>query len=132
GAIVIAAFFVARLLLHGRDDTSIESHARSGFSLLGAALLAVLLYYEVDGTLLTVAWALEGAALMAAGFPARDRTLRLAGLSLMLFCSLKLFVYDQREMEMLYRILSFLVLGVLLLGASWGYSRYREQVGRYL
>jgi uncharacterized membrane protein len=79
-----------------------------------------------------VAWGLEGIALLLTGFPARERSLRLAGLALFFFCIGKLFLFDLRELETGYRILSFFVLGLLLLGASWVYTRFREQLKQYL
>jgi hypothetical protein len=110
----------------------LDWNARVMFSLLGTALLALLLFYEVKGGLLTVAWGLEGVALMAVGFPARERSLRLSGLLLFLICILKLFFYDLRNLETPYRIASFLALGVFLLGVSWVYTQFRERIRRYL
>ncbi len=79
-----------------------------------------------------MAWGAEGLVLLAVGFPLRDRTLRLSGLTLFMVCILKLFVYDLRNLETLYRILSFIVLGVILVGVSWAYTRFRDHVKRYL
>ena len=67
---------------------------------------------------------------MAFGFITAERVLRISGLALFLFCILKLFVYDLRELDTLSRIVSFIVLGLLLLGASWIYTRFREQFGQ--
>jgi uncharacterized membrane protein len=39
-----------------------------------------------------------------------------------------LFIFDFSELETVYRILSFIVLGILLLGVSWLYTRYRGQI----
>lgn len=146
GAWVIGSFYAAQLL-SPRDRTEepgapgnrvaraldqLDLHARTMFSLLASVLLAVLLFYEVSGRLLTVAWALEGTALLVAGFPLRERPLRLSGLCLLAACVLKVFVYDLRELEALPRILSFVVLGILLLAISLIYTRFREQLRRYL
>jgi uncharacterized membrane protein len=43
-----------------------------------------------------------------------------------------LFFYDLRELETLYRIMSFFVLGVILVGVSWVYTRFRDRIQRYL
>jgi uncharacterized membrane protein len=59
-------------------------------------------------------------ALLAAGFALRDRVLRLSGLALFLVCTLKLFFWDLRNLETLPRIVSFIVLGLLLVAVSWG------------
>ena len=101
-------------------------------SLLGTTLLAALIYHEVSGSVLTVAWGLEGVALLAAGFMLHDRVPRISGLSLLLGCILKLFLWDLRNLDTLPRIFSFIVLGLLLVGVSWVYTRFRDQVRRFL
>lgn len=134
GAFVIACFYLAQLLIprKSQEDAGHERHARTFYSLLAASLLAVLLFYEVSGRMLTVAWGLEGVALLIAGFPLNDRVQRLTGMSLFLVCILKLFVYDLRHLETLYRIFSFIVLGLMLVGVSWIYTRFRDRIQRYL
>jgi hypothetical protein len=126
GVAIIACFYGAQFL------TARGGWPRLYYSLLATTLLAALLYYQVAGSLRTVAWGMEGVALLASGFPLRDRVLRLSGLALLLACILKLFVWDLRHLETLPRILSFLVLGLLLVGVSWIYTRFRERVQRFL
>ena len=101
-------------------------------SLLATLLLGALIFHEVSGSVLSVAWAVEAVALLAAGFPLRDRVLRLSGLALFLVCTLKLFFWDLRNLETLPRIVSFIVLGLLLVAVSWVYTRFRDQVQRFL
>jgi uncharacterized membrane protein len=108
------------------------SRARWYLSLLGTALWTLLLYYQVAGNVRTVAWGIEGVALLGSGFPLRDRVLRLSGLALLLGCILKLFLWDLRHLETLARIFSFLALGLFLVGVSWIYTRFRGRVDRYL
>jgi uncharacterized membrane protein len=133
GAFVIACFYAAQLLIPRKgQETGVERHARTFYSLLAATLLAVLLFYEVSGSVLTVAWGVEGVALLIAGFPLNDRVQRLSGMFLFLVCILKLFVYDLRHLETMYRILSFIVLGLMLVGVSWIYTRFRDRIQRYL
>jgi uncharacterized membrane protein len=101
-------------------------------SIGGTFFVAELLWLQVSGSVLTVAWGVQGAVLLAAGFPLRDRVLRISGLALLLTCILKLFLWDLRELEIIARIISFLVLGLILVGVSWVYTRFRERVARYL
>jgi len=108
------------------------SRLRMYFSLLAAALAAVLIFHEVSGSVLTIAWGIEGVALLAAGFPLRDRVLRLSGLALLAVCTGKLFFWDLRNLDTLPRIVSFIVLGLLLVAVSWVYTRFRDQVKRML
>lgn len=97
-----------------------------------AVLVAALLYQEVSGGLLTTAWGTEALVLLGTGFVFRERPLRLDGLGMFLVCVLKLFLYDLRNLETPYRILSFIALGLILLGVSWVYTRFREQLQKLL
>lgn len=130
-AVAIAALYIQEFLTP-RGEERRERYGRSGYSLMATLLTAVLLYREVSGSLLTVAWGIQGVALLGAGFPLRERVLRLSGLFVLLVCILKLFFHDLRHLETLARILSFLALGVLLLGVSWIYTRYGERLKRLL
>jgi hypothetical protein len=122
GLVAVGALFAAHLLL--RQARFIGP--------LAALALAAVIEREVQGRLLTVALALEAVGLVAAGFFARDRMLRLSGLAMFVFCIGRVFLYDLRQLDTLARILSFIVLGLMLLGASWAYTRYREQIRKYL
>jgi hypothetical protein len=133
GALVVACLFVAQLLVpRTQEKSAADFGARLFLSLLATFLATALLYQEVSGSMLTVAWGLEGVFLLGAGFPLRDRTMRLSGLALFLICIGKLFAYDLRNLETLYRILSFFVLGVILLAVSWIYTRFRDRISQYL
>ena len=74
----------------------------------------------------------EGIGLLAFGFAARERSLRLSGLTTLLICVGKVFFYDLRNLETLYRIFSFVGLGAILLLVSWIYTRFKEQLRKYL
>jgi len=134
GTVVIASFYCAQLLSprNAGDDQRLERYARAFYSLLASLLLAVLIFYEVSGGMLTMVWGLEGLLLLGGGFPLRDRVQRLSGLALFMICVLKLFLYDLRELETVNRILSFIVLGLILVGVSWMYTRFRDRIQRYL
>jgi hypothetical protein len=126
--LTVAGFYVAQFLA----KSTAEKRAPVFFSLLGTLLLSSMLYGRVSGGLLTVSWGLQGLALLGCGFAFRERLLRLQGLALLLVCILKLFLYDLRNLETIYRILSFVALGLILLGVSWIYTRFREHVRRLL
>jgi uncharacterized membrane protein len=122
----IACYVVALL----RRDRA--SFLRICYACGAASLTAALIWHEVSGSMLTIAWGLEGVALLVAGFPLRDRILRLSGLALLTGCIGKLFFWDLGYLDTLPRIFSFVVLGALLIAVSWIYTRFRETVQRYL
>jgi hypothetical protein len=116
----------------GARSLSFEARCQSGLSVAATVLLAALAVDALNASLVTLTWAALGAALLVSGLLGRDRVLRLSGLTLLLLCIGKLFVYDLRELEALARIFSFVILGILLLAVSWVYTRYREQIRKLL
>lgn len=131
------AFAAARVLSAAVAVGSIYAthrlmHESRYMAAIATVLLAAVLERQVQGRLLTIAWGTAAAALLVIGVSLRDRALRLAGLTLFLVCVGKLFVYDLRELDTFSRIVSFIVLGLILLGASWIYTKYREQIRRIL
>jgi hypothetical protein len=124
--LTVAGFYAASILAR----RSPEKQAAAYFSMLGTVLLSSVLYFEASGGLLTVSWGLQGFVLLTLGFALRERTLRLQGLGLLLICILKLFLFDLRNLETIYRIFSFVVLGLILLSVSWIYTRFRKQMRR--
>ncbi len=72
----------------------------------------------------SVAWLVLGVGLLVAGAARKDRVLRIASLAVMVLTVGKVFLYDASELEGLLRVVSFLGLGLSLLGLSWFYTRY--------
>ncbi|HEV2489580.1 MAG TPA: DUF2339 domain-containing protein [Candidatus Acidoferrales bacterium] len=72
---------------------------------------------------LSVLWTLYAAGLIAIGLARRSALLRWQALTLFGLVVAKVFLYDMSSLDRIYRIISFLVLGVLLLGVSFAYQR---------
>jgi uncharacterized membrane protein len=68
-------------------------------------------------------WMLYGTALMAIGFRRHLPFLRWLALFLLGVTIAKVFLYDMNQLERVYRIVSFIGLGVLLLAISFAYQR---------
>lgn len=68
-------------------------------------------------------WMAYGAMLMIVGFWRRSAFVRWQALVLIAVTTLKVFIYDVSQLDRIYRILSFVVLGVLLLAISFAYQR---------
>lgn len=68
-------------------------------------------------------WMAYGAMLMLIGFLRRSAFVRWQALVLIALTIAKVFVYDVSELDRQYRIVSFMVLGVLLLVISFMYQR---------
>ncbi len=68
-------------------------------------------------------WMAYGAMLMIVGFLRRSASIRWQALVLIAFTIGKVFVYDVSELDSGYRVVSFIVLGILLLAISFAYQR---------
>lgn len=71
-------------------------------------------------------WIIYGIIVVVIGFLRDVRSIRLGGIALLGLAILKVFLYDLNSLEQPYRIVSFIALGVILLGASYLYTRYRS------
>lgn len=78
---------------------------------------------------LSLVWGVYAVALLAIGFWRRIRELRLAALGLFAVTATKLMLVDMSWLQRLYRILSFVVLGLLMLGASYLYYKVEARLG---
>ncbi|GAA5344586.1 DUF2339 domain-containing protein [Planifilum fimeticola] len=74
---------------------------------------------------LSMVWILYSLALMAVGIWRRKQGARMMAIGLFGLTILKLFLFDLSFLETLYRIISFIVLGLILIGVSYVYSRYK-------
>ena len=72
---------------------------------------------------LSLLWSLYAAVLAAIGFLRRAPAIRWAALSLFALTVVKVMLIDIAVLEQLYRIIAFLVLGLLLLVVAWGYHK---------
>lgn len=147
-AAVSAAALLAGSLLGGRRGWSAEPFEAvgalflvytgsvaivSGFQPYGAAAGADLLNLDVrqQGQVLVSAfWSVTGLAALVAGLVRDERRLRLGGLALLVAAFAKVFLYDLSTLDSIYRVLSFVALGLLLLAGAFAYQRLRPATPR--
>ncbi len=70
-------------------------------------------------------WGVVGLMAIVIGLVRNVRELRFGGLALLALGVAKLFLYDLSELDELYRVLSFVAVGLLLLGGAYAYQRVR-------
>jgi len=81
---------------------------------------------------ISVVWTVYGGGMLTFGIARRSRLLRLMGLLLLCLTIFKVFLFDLSSLERLYRIISFIVLGLILLAVSFLYQRYRQRVAELI
>jgi uncharacterized membrane protein len=111
-------------------------YALTGLAFLFALISLTVRQYFHGGTLAqgimngaefytySVAWLLTGLGLLGFGLVYRNKTARIASLSFLLLTVTKVFLFDASELEGLYRVFSFLGLGLSLICLSFFYARF--------
>ena len=85
-----------------------------------------------EGIYLTASWSLLALSLFTAGIALRERMYRWLGLGI-LACALgRVMIIDVWKLETLYRILSFMALGIVLLVLGFIYNKYQEKLREWL
>ena len=81
---------------------------------------------------ISVVWTIYGGAMLTVGIARRSKLLRVMALLLLGLTIFKVFLFDLSSLEKLYRIISFIVLGLILLAVSFLYQRYRQRVAEFI
>jgi len=82
--------------------------------------------YKEAQVALTITWAAIGLGLLVAGLVRDIAGARYAGLTLLGIATVKAFLFDLTALDVAYRVLSLVGLGVLLLAGAYGYQRMRH------
>ncbi len=108
-------------------------HVSIALGILGLWLLVgELVAASAQGFLLTVSWAVVAAISMVLGFVLKERAYRWAGLILLCLSIGRIIVVDVWQLETIYRILSFLVLGVILVAIGFLYNRFADALRKWM
>ena len=78
---------------------------------------------------LSILWAILGVAALIAGIRLANATARHLGLALLALATVKVFVVDLAALDVAYRVLSFIGLGVLLLISAYAFQSLRPRPG---
>jgi uncharacterized membrane protein len=129
GTLRIAIIVVVFVLITG------ETHDYFRYRIMAAgagsdptASATISRYENLEQLLLSGAWLVYSVVMMVLGIWRRVTPLRIAAIILFGITILKIFLYDLSFLETLYRIFSFIGLGLILLGASYLYTRFKSVI----
>jgi hypothetical protein len=91
--------------------------------------LTLLSVRQQGQLLLSAFWSVTGVAALVVGLRRRNPYVRWGGFCLLGAATAKVFLFDLSALESLYRVGSFVALGLLLLGAAFAYQRLRGPNG---
>ena len=119
-ATIAAVLVTVRQAVHGSNIATplMSASTPDGFmSINGIGYTTTETYlYSASLLLLAIAW-------LARGIQTSSALLRIAGLLLLTLVTFKVFLIDASQLEGILRILSFLGLGIALIGIGWIYGK---------
>ena len=131
----IAAFFVLAFWRHGRAPGLRHADKMAGWLALGLAF--VFLTLELNTFLsqfvpalrpggISILWSLFALGLIIGGIHKNAGALRFTGLGLFTVVGFKVFFSDLANLDQFYRIVAFILLGILILIAAFLYLKYQQ------
>lgn len=140
--VLFSAFAAARLVQQGRGGMRLIADVDdetpwfwAGFGLILFAVLNVEVsgfFYEYASQArfasISVLWTLFSIGLILLGFMKNKPIVRHCAIGLFAVTMLKVFFMDMENVTTPWRIISFMVLGIMLIGASYLYYRFRDRI----
>lgn len=130
------AFALSVRLKDERDNVMARLAAVTGFVLLFAyislevrhafqgVILQTTMKSDSENYAYSVVWLIYAISVLALGIVLRQATMRYASLAIFVIVVLKVFLFDMGDLTGLYRVFSFLGLGLSLVGIGLVYQRY--------
>jgi uncharacterized membrane protein len=109
-------------------SVAIVSAFQPGFGEVGDTLLDLSVRQQGQ-VLLSAMWSMVGIVGLTIGLRRDWRLLRLGALGLLLATVAKVFLYDLATLNSVYRVASFVALGVVLLAGAYAYQRRQPRNG---
>jgi uncharacterized membrane protein len=112
-------------------------YVATGLAIAATALTTLIFTIEIASSSglgelkqmwISIAWIIQGLVILVYGFSKQKRTARIIGIVLFGISIFKIFLFDLSMLATLYRIVSFFVLGIILLFAAFIYYKYKEYI----
>lgn len=81
---------------------------------------------------ISVIWLMYSLVMLMVGVVAKYKPIRLSALAFFAVTILKVFIIDSANLQQLFRIIAFIVLGTILLVVAYIYQRFKQQINAFL
>jgi uncharacterized membrane protein len=135
--LVIIGFLAQQVIAHAHDDKfTIPREIQVGAILLGLAGLWLWVSKwvadQAGGFYLTATWAALALVIFGAGFLLKEKMYRWSGLAILTCAMGRVVILDIWRLETIYRILSFMALGIVLLVLGFVYTKFQNKIREWL
>lgn len=140
-AAIIVFYVIAYLYYKNKDEfEDYEDYivkVNASYAIAATLLTTVIIWLEIWDTSIainakklwtSIAFILQAIIILGFGFSGKIKLFRIMGLLLFGMSIIKVFLYDLSNLETGYRIISFIVLGVIALLGAFLYNKYREYI----
>ena len=138
-ATIIVFYIIAYLYYKNRelfdDYKTYIIYLNAAYAIAATLLTTIIVFIEIWDTSLalnakklwtSIAFIAQAIVILGFGFSAKIKLFRILGLILFGLAIVKVFLYDLSSLEMGYRIISFIVLGIIALLGAFLYNKYKE------
>jgi uncharacterized membrane protein len=133
---ILALFAQQRIVKHWLDRYPLDARVQGGMILLaGLALWLFVTRWVLDvpgKSYLTASWSTLALILFVCGMVLRERVYRWLGLGILGATLIRVGIVDIPKLTGLYRILSIIALGLVLLVLGFIYNKYQEKIREWL
>ena len=141
-SILIASLYVFLRIVSNKNGDNmpfLQKETRPVFSCLFGALIFSVMTLEISAFFhdyliqarfasISIAWTLFAMILMVLGFKKNNDVMRKVALGLLFVTLFKVFLFDISQISTPYRILSFIVLGLILIVISYLYTKAKQRL----
>ncbi len=128
GLWIVIVLGLGAILFRGRLTESSDRRLDVLLGWLAVTFLTIVLGIDIMNRWLSVAWGLEGVALYLLGFIGQNPSARRQALVVMGLTIAKVYLFDVQTLTTPYQILSFILLGCILLGVGYAFNRWRQRL----
>ncbi len=125
-----------RIAKHLPERYRLQPEVHCGTIILGALSLWLFvsrwILQMADGFYLTAGWSVLVLAFFIFGMALRERIYRWLGLAVLACAAGRVVFVDVWNLQTIYRVLSFMALGIVLLVLGFIYNRYQEKIKEWL
>ncbi|MBM4077245.1 MAG: DUF2339 domain-containing protein [Planctomycetes bacterium] len=140
GAVIVFLTISYSMVSNRKASQSQEQDAMQAIPFFGVTAMGVLFVFfslELNTFLLitmsgirpggvSILWSVFALSWLLRGIQKNNRALRYSGLTLFVIVVIKVFMRDLSELDSFYRIIAFIVLGIVVLAGSAVYLKFRE------
>lgn len=125
-----AITYCYRLVRYQSELNQRERYLHVIYAVSATFLLSFITFFEIEKDWLALAWLTEGLLLSGAGFYLKDKLFRIMALVIFAATIYAILCFNLAGWEMIYKIITFIFLGAVLLTVSYIYSKYSAEIDK--